>query len=406
MKRYGNLLPKISDIKNVEYADVRARQNKRSKYGINKHDENRQEENISLAKSLADSSYKTSPYTTFKIYEPKERIIFRLPYFPDRIAHHAIMNILEPIWKSVFISNTYSCIKGRGINKCRADVRKTLDRYPDKTIYCLKLDIKKCYPSLKHDVLKRIIRKKIKDKGLLVVLDEIIDSSDGVPIGNYLSQYFANLYFAYFDHWIKEECKVKFYFRYADDIVILHSDKKFLHNLLVAIKFYMHEILKVEIKSNYQIFPVDSRGLDFVGYRFYHTHTLLRKSIKQRLKKSINNYLRGKIGIEELQKTLSSYFGWCKYCDSKHLLYNIELQTGLKFSNWKGKEVNIISICGYPIYFMEKIKYSKYYKLHFVYSHQSYITTTVSKSLLANLEKPKYFIIKSYGKKNKLQRKT
>lgn len=200
MKRIGNLLEKISDIENIEVADRKARKNKRCKYGINKHDENREQENLKLSDSLKYCYYKTSSYTTFKVYEPKERIIFRLPYYPDRIGHHAIMNILEPIWKSIFIKNTYSCIKNRGINKCRRDVEYDLRHYPDKTVYCLKLDVKKCYPSLNHDVLKSIIRRKIKDKNLLIILDEIIDSAQGVPIGNYLSQYFANLYFAYFDH--------------------------------------------------------------------------------------------------------------------------------------------------------------------------------------------------------------
>lgn len=333
MKRYGNLLPRIASLENIELADVKARKHKKKRYGVHKHDQNHDAENLALSFNLATTLYETSRYSTFTIYEPKERVIFRLPYYPDRIAHHAIMNVLEPIWKSVFIRNTYSCIKGRGIEMCRRDVEKALRNNPDETLYCLKLDIKKCYPSLKHDVLKGIIRKKIKDKALLVILDEIIDSTDGVPIGNYLSQYFANLYFAYFDHWIKEECKVKYYFRYADDIVILHHDKTFLHNLLIAIKFYMHSVLQVEIKGNYQVFPVDARGLDFVGYKFFHTHTLLRKSIKVQMKKVVKQYQMGKMDEDKLRRTLASYFGWCKYCDSKHLLNTIEQQIKIHFSN-------------------------------------------------------------------------
>lgn len=131
-------------------------------------------------------TYRTSTYKTFTIYEPKERIIFKLPFYPDRIVHHAIMNILEPIWVSIFINNTYSCIKGRGIHKAVRDIQQDLKDI-DGTKYCLKLDIKKFYPSIDHDVLKSIIRKKIKDEKLLNLLDGIIDSTDGVPIGNYLS---------------------------------------------------------------------------------------------------------------------------------------------------------------------------------------------------------------------------
>lgn len=113
------------------------------------------------------------------------------------------------------------------------------------------MNIRKFYPSLNHDILKAIIRKKIKDKDLLWLLDEIIDSAEGVPIGNYLSQFFANLYMAYFDHWVKEELKVKYYYRYADDIVLLSNSKDQLRNWLLAIKVYLTNMLKLELKDNY-----------------------------------------------------------------------------------------------------------------------------------------------------------
>ena len=122
------------------------------------------------------------------------------------------MNILEQIWVSVFTKDTYSCIKGRGIHGAMRNVKRAIkDR--ENARYCLKIDIRKFYPSIDHDVLKAIIRRKIKCKDTLALLDTIIDSTDGVPIGNYLSQYFANLMLAYFDHWIKEEKRVRYYFR-------------------------------------------------------------------------------------------------------------------------------------------------------------------------------------------------
>ena len=161
----------------------------------------------------------------FKILRTKRREIYQLPYFPDRITHHAIMNILEPIWVSVFTSDTYSCIKNRGIHAAAKRLKRELKLDPEGTKYCLKIDVRKFYPSIDHEILKQVVRRKIKDKRLLWLLDEIIDSADGVPIGNYLSQYFANLYLAYFDHWIKEE-RIKYYYRYADDIVILGSDNE------------------------------------------------------------------------------------------------------------------------------------------------------------------------------------
>lgn len=225
MKRIGNLYEKVISLENLRLADEKARKGKLRSYGVMVHDKRREANLIALHESLKNGTFRTSKYHVFTIYEPKERLIFRLPYFPDRILHHAIMNILEPIWVSVFNKNTYSCIKNRGIHKCAKDVKRALKQDPDGTRYCLKIDVRKFYPSINHDLLKQIVRRKIKDKRLLALLDEIIDSADGVPIGNYLSQYFANLFLAYFDHWLKEQKRVKYYWRYADDIVILAHDK-------------------------------------------------------------------------------------------------------------------------------------------------------------------------------------
>lgn len=144
------------------------------------------------------------------------------------------------------------------------------------------------------------------------MLDEIIDSADGLPIGNYLSQYFANYYLTYFDHWIKEDKQIKYYFRYADDIVILSQSKEHLHHVLSEIRMYLNDNLKLQIKNNYQIFPVKARGIDFVGYVFYHSHTLLRKSIKKRFAKAISK--------KKNNQTIAAYNGWTKHCNAKHLL--------------------------------------------------------------------------------------
>jgi retron-type reverse transcriptase len=139
-------------------------------------DKNRDKLLLDLQRKLINGEYETSEYYVFKIYEPEEREIFKLPYYPDRIVHHAIMNIMEPIWVSAFIKGTYSCIRKRGIHKALRDVKFAL-KDEINTQYCLKLDIRKFYPSIDHDILKTIIRKKIKDKRLLSLLDEIIESA-------------------------------------------------------------------------------------------------------------------------------------------------------------------------------------------------------------------------------------
>ncbi|GAB3511796.1 reverse transcriptase domain-containing protein [Emticicia fontis] len=311
MKRIGNLYPAIYDISNLYKADRLAQRGKSKQYGVIVHNRNQDENINALHQMLIDKTYKTSPYTVFKVYEPKERDVYRLPYFPDRILHYAVMNILEPIFMGVFTNDSYSCVKGKGIHAALRGVRKALEDKAN-TVYCLKFDITKFYPSIDHDILKALLRRKFKDKDLLWLLDEIINSAPGLPIGNYLSQFFANFYLTYFDHWLKEVKGVKYYFRYADDIVILSGDKVYLHQLLAECRAYLANNLKLQIKPNYQIFPVSSRGIDYVGYKCFHTHTLLRKSIKQRFARAVKSG-KGK-------ESLASYRGWAIHADTKNLL--------------------------------------------------------------------------------------
>lgn len=292
-------------------ADVKARRGKRNRRDILLYDTEKDLNVLKLHEALINKTFRTSKYKTFTINEGKERKIYSLPYFPDRNVHHAVMNILEPIFTSTFISGTYSCIKGKGIHAAANALKKAL-KDEAGTKYCLKLDIKKFYPSINNEILKTLLRRKFKDNDLLWLLDNIIDSAEGVPIGNYLSQYFANFYLTGFDHWLKEVKQVKYYFRYADDMVILSSDKAYLHQLLADIREYLTVNLKLEIKDNYQIFPVAVRGIDFVGYVFFHTHTLLRKAIKK-------NFAR-MMAKRPTQSSFNAYSGWIKHCNGKHLL--------------------------------------------------------------------------------------
>ena len=311
MKRINNLYEKIYDIENLKLADAIARKGKLLQPGVIEHDKNRETNILLLQGMLKNKTYKTSAYKIFRIYEPKERIISCLPYFPDRIAHHAIMNILKPYFIKTFTSDTYSCIEGRGIKAAADGVKKAL-RNVTETKYCLKLDIRKFYPSIDHEILKQLLRRKFKDQDLLWLLDEIVDSTAGIPIGNYLSQYFANFFLSYLDHWIKEKKGVRYYFRYADDIVILSGNKSCLHQLLAEIRLYLSLNLNLIVKDNDQIFPVADRGIDFVGYVFYHTHTRLRKGIKK-------NFAR-MLAANKNPQSVASYMGWAKHCDSKHLI--------------------------------------------------------------------------------------
>jgi RNA-directed DNA polymerase len=310
MKRIGNLYQQICDIENIRLADQKARRGKSYQPGIRVFDKDRDSNQERIRLSLVDKTYCTSPYENFTIVENKVREISKLPY-PDRIVHHAIMNVLEPVFMVMFTADTYSCIKGRGIHGALEAVKTALQDTAG-TQYCLKLDIRKFYPSVDHDILKALLRRKFKDTDLLWLLDGIIDSAPGIPIGNYLSQYFANFYLSGFDHWLKETVKVRYYFRYADDIVILSPDKPALHELRVIITAYLAEKLKLQVKDNYHVFPVSSRGIDFIGYVARHSHIRMRKSIKKSMARAIAG------GAD--RSVTDSYLGWAKHGNCRHLI--------------------------------------------------------------------------------------
>ena len=321
MKRIGNLYDKICTEENIFLAYTNARKGKSKSHGVISFEKDLESNIEEIRNELIQGTYRTPEYETFIIHDPKEREIFRLP-FKDRVVHHAIMNVLESVWTPLFISQTYSCIKGKGIHGVLRHLKRDL-KDEKRTEYCLKMDIRKFYPSVDHDILKDIIRKKIKDVRLLHLLDGIIDSAPGIPIGNYISQFFANLYLSYFDHWIKEEKHIRYYYRYADDMVVLGEDKRELHRLLVEIRSYLSANLKLEIKDNWQIFPVKSRGIDFVGYVFYHDHVKMRKSIKKNFCRKASELQKKGVKGKELRCALSSWLGWAKHCNSKNLINKI-----------------------------------------------------------------------------------
>jgi len=321
MKRFGYLYPKIYSMENIRLAHQNARKGKSHYKEVRMVEANPEKYFYLIYKMLKNKSFYNSKYHTFiKKDREKEREIFKLPYFPDRIIHHCIMNILEPIWMKTLILDTYSSLKGRGIHKGVRRIKRALkDR--ENTEYCLKMDIKKFYPSIDHDILKTIIRRKIKDTDLLWLLDKIIDSAKGIPIGNYLSQYFGNLYLSGFDHWMKEDKGCKYYFRYCDDIVILHRSKVFLGILKRDVEKYLNSELNLVLKSNWQIFPVKIKGIDFLGYRFFGNKILLRKSIVRRFKLKVNRVKRNyhNLSVFQIVNGIMSYYGWLKHCNGKKL---------------------------------------------------------------------------------------
>lgn len=264
---------------------------------------------------------------TFQKFEGnKERTIFKLPYFPDRVCQWAILQIIEPYLLKFLTCDTYSAIPRKGIHDCLNKVKRAVNSDEKGTRYCLKIDAKKFYPSINHTVLKNQYRSIFKDEELLWLLDEIIDSTEGdtgIPIGNYLSQYSGNFYLARFDHWIKEQKRVKYYYRYMDDIVIFGETKETLHQLRKEIDCYFKEKLKLTIKDNWQVFPTNVRGVDFVGYRVFRGYTLLRKSTCKNMKRKLisirKKHEKGLLINYSEYCAVNSYLGWVKHCNSYRL---------------------------------------------------------------------------------------
>lgn len=327
MKRYGYLYEKIYSMENLELAHHNARKKKTWYKEVKMIDENPELYLKQLQNMLINHTYKTSEYITFKKKEHgKERIIYKLPYFPDRICQWAILQVIEPYIMRYFTKNTYSAIPGRGIHGCLKDVINAVQKDVPNCQYCLKIDAKKFYPSIDHKILKSIYRRLFKDKELLWLIDEIIDSTSGdigIPIGNYLSQYSGNIFLTPFDHWIKEEKHIKYYFRYMDDIVIFSSNKEDLHRLRKDIDVYFKSKLNLTMKENWQVFPTYVRGVDFVGYRTFLNYVLLRKSTCKEMKKKMRYLDHKRITGKSLNYSewcsFNSYKGWLKPCDSYRL---------------------------------------------------------------------------------------
>lgn len=327
MKRYGNIYQKIYDMDNLRLAHQNARKDKVAYEAVKIVDSDPDFYLKQIQDMLINKTYTVSEYTEKTIIDKgKERVLMKLPYYPDRIIQWAIMLQLEPIFCKVFTSFTCASVKNRGIHKASTLLTNYMKDVPG-TKYTLKIDVKKFYPNINHRILKAMLRKKFKDENLLELLDKIIDSvpgEKGVPIGSYLSQFLANFYLAYFDHWLKEKMGVKYVVRYMDDVVILHHSKEFLHKLRTQIAVYLQVFLDLTIKDNWQVFPTAIRGVDFVGYRHFYGYKLLRKTTCKQFKKKM--LLIKKKVQNNIQMTfnewcsVNSYKGWLIWCDSFRLI--------------------------------------------------------------------------------------
>ena len=325
-KTYNNLYSNICSFENLHLAYLKARKCKRYRQEVLLFSNNLEENLINLQEEISNKTYKNGIYKTFYIYEPKKRKIMSLP-FRDRVMHHALCNIIEPIIERIFIYDNYACRidKGAhaGADRLTQYLREAKRKYPK--VYCLKCDIKNYFGSINHKKLIQIIRRKIKCHDTMWLIENIINSTDGIkgiPIGNLTSQLFANLYLNEFDYFIKHDLKIKYYIRYMDDWIILSPDKRYLWNILKQTKNFLQENLFLELNNKTSIFPV-SQGIDFLGYRIWATHRLLRKSSKKRMERKLKIYQelynKKKIDLKDIRASLMSWLGHTAHCNSYNL---------------------------------------------------------------------------------------
>lgn len=291
-----------------------------------------------IQKALIEKTFTTSPYVVFEKFDGrKQRTLYKLPYYPDRIVQHALLQVLAPIWSNSFIRDTYQSIPGRGTHDARRRVEKHICGQTPK--YALKFDIAKYYPTVDNAILKQEIRRKIKCSDTLWLMDNIIDSATGIPIGNYTSQYFGNVYLARFDWWVVQELKPRGYFRYCDDIVLLADTAEECHAMREVCFAKLAEDYALRIKPNWQVFPVEARGLDFVGFVFKADEVRLRPGIAKNFRRKTREIRRRgqQMRPHKIVNGLGSYWGWCKHAKAKTLWFG-EMDSRIKRNLAKAKE--------------------------------------------------------------------
>lgn len=310
MKRAKSLFNQIISYENVRLAWLKARRHKTSKNVVKNFSKNVNKNLLIVQKNLKSKPAILSSYSQFTIYEPKERLISVVPFI-DRVMHHAIMNVLEPVFEKQFIYHTYACRKGKGSHKA---IKYAFSKAKNCEFF-LKLDVKKYFDNIDHQILKQKLVRIIKDKECLDLLFDIIDSfstEKGLPIGNLTSQFFANLYLSELDHFVLEKLKPSGYCRYMDDFLLFCNSKTELLKMYSKIESFCYEKLLLNLKPF--IFGKCKDGIAFLGYKITCKDVdLLQKSKKRKKQKlkSINyefeNNLISKSKYVERVKCLFSF---------------------------------------------------------------------------------------------------
>lgn len=337
MKSHKNLFDQITSFDNLLKASQKAQKGKRFKEACALFNLNLEKELIQLQRELKEQTYQHGDYHDFFIYDPKKRLISAAPY-RDRVVHHALCNVLEPIFDRSFIADSYACRKGKGTH---AAVNR-YSQYARKYKYVLKCDIQKYFQSIDHEILLRIIGRKIRCEETLRLIRVVVGSRNdrtspfyfegddlftpvrrgkGIPIGNLTSQFFGNVYLDSFDHFVKEALGLP-YIRYVDDFVAFSNNKGQLREAKQAMTDFLSS-LRLKVHSRKCRIYIVREGVRFLGYRIFPTHRLLGKDnvlrMKRRLKKLSVLYREGEIPLKRLHQSIQSWIGHASQADTYHL---------------------------------------------------------------------------------------
>ena len=329
-----SLFSQIIAFDNLHSAALKAQKGKRHRHEVAAFFANLEENLIELQNQLIWQQYQTGVYRNFYVYEPKKRLVAALP-FKDRVVQHAIVTVIEPLFEKRFITDSYACRVGKGTHagadRAQRFIRIVQQQYGHP--YVLKADISKYFASIDRSILMTIMARQIDCSNTLKLLAGIIDSypgTTGIPIGNLTSQLCANVYLHELDHFVKHQLNIKYYVRYMDDFVIVSHDKMQLQHWRLIIEQFLQGKLHLQTNAKTQIFPVKKnygRAVDFLGYRIYSTHRLLRKNSIKRIKHKLKKYrmqLQNRtITIKSVHQKLQSWIGHCKHCNSYRLRLNL-----------------------------------------------------------------------------------
>lgn len=333
-KKIKNVFYKKLTFEKMLQAHYRAKKHKTYKNEVIEFELDLENNIINIINQLKNHTYRLGKYFTFKVYEPKEREIKALPY-KDRIVHQwYVEEFIKPYLLPRFITTSYACITGKGTHKAVDNVQSQMRifkrNYGD--FWILKCDIKKFFYSINPCILFKIMSKYIYDKDLLFLTQILIfngpinSNQIGIPIGNYTSQFFANIYLNELDQYIKRILKIKYITRYMDDFIILLKTKQECINIKEKIEIFLHTNLNLELNAKSRYYPY-KMGVNFCGYRIFTTHRLLRVASKKKIKRNVKKwnqlYNQKNLNLAYSIQSLNSWLGHSSHCNSYKLQQKI-----------------------------------------------------------------------------------